>query len=80
MNEFEKWFDGFARNYWTHIGYDLEADEHVSRVAHDAWQAATLAERERCAQVAENGSFFHADAPDAQWARGLAKKIRNGGA
>ncbi len=39
---------------------------------------AVAAERERCARVAEDGSFLHADAPDAKLGKALAARIRSG--
>lgn len=32
--------------------------------------------RERCAKILENGSFLHDESPAAQWARQVAKLIR----
>jgi hypothetical protein len=50
---FEAWWDEFARNYFVQIGYDIEADEHVCRIAVAAWQAAT----ERAAKIAEQSAY-----------------------
>jgi hypothetical protein len=39
---------------------------------------ATAAERERCAGVAENGSFLHDQSPAAIFGRDVARAIRRG--
>ena len=36
-------------------------------------------EREACAKLCEDGHFLHEEAPDARWAKGLAKAIRQRG-
>ncbi len=48
----------------------------IKSVMYDIWIAATKAERERCAKVAEGGSFLHDDAPDAKFGKACAKAIR----
>jgi hypothetical protein len=73
---FEDWHKVNYRGYvyekstngsYLHVRLDLD---------YDIWQAATLAERERCAKIAEGGCFLHDDAPDARFGKACAKAIR----
>ncbi len=42
----------------------------------DKLQGAVLAEREACAVLVEGGNHVHPKAPDAVWAKTIAKLIR----
>ena len=68
---FEAWFDQFKTRMWSKIT--------AKQMLLEAWEAATLAEREACAQVAENGRFLHDDAPDARFGKAVAAAIRRRG-
>lgn len=46
---FEEWWD----DYWTKTSQPAAFDATFKEVAGKAWDAATAAERERCARVAE---------------------------
>ena len=62
---FEKWFKA-----------EWNADYYPTEAMYLAWQAATIAERERCAKIAEGGCFLHEKAPDAMFGKACAKAIR----
>lgn len=57
------------------VGCDARA-ALSSPAPEEALRAAIAAEREACAQVAENGRFLHDDAPDARFGKECAAAIR----
>lgn len=48
----------------------------AERILADIVREAVAAERERCAKVAENGSFLHSESLEAQFGRAVAAAIR----
>lgn len=59
--EFEEWW----KTYWIPTGQPPVFDAAMKEIAENAWIAATAAERERCARVAEG-----MERPDEQhWIR-----------
>lgn len=50
--------------------------KHYLGIMRDAVEQAVLRERELCAKLCENGAFLHDQAPDAVWAKTVAKLIR----
>ena len=49
---------------------------YIGKHSDEDLQAAVLAEREACAVLVEGGNHVHPKAPDAIWAKTVAKLIR----
>jgi hypothetical protein len=67
-------------NEWWDEGLDTKDNPfRKSSPAYWAWEgwvAGSAAEREACAQVAENGRFLHDDSPEARFGKSCAAAIR----
>lgn len=50
--------------------------EHYLSIMRDAVEQAVLKEREACAVLVEGGNHVHPKAPDAVWAKTVARLIR----
>jgi hypothetical protein len=50
--------------------------KHYLEIMRDAVEQAVLKEREACAALVEGGNHVHPKAPDAVWAKTVAKLIR----
>ena len=50
--------------------------KHYLEIMRDAVEQAVLKEREACASLVEGGNHVHPKAPDAVWAKTVAKLIR----